>query len=336
MRGSSVRSLSADYLKRSQRALKIDKVDDDGLVEPPEDSNYSHWSQKLRSQSDRSHSNYQRRNERSHESKEKSQISPRLLTSPSPRQVALARQHVPQEMTVHNHSDQEINHSNRNSMQLRPQPRHINEHSVTNRPSKRPVAPNLNSTSLNLHQQLEASPSVVPSNSSPSSQPSRRMMTIRQSRSSPTQAQSIQDLQFAHLAQSKSHQFSESIVSPIEQIRTHSPSPSPEILSQRQASSSRKVVKSSTTSEDHWKRSPKEHQLVGRRFTVEEILQPQLMPNVNSGDVDPNHEVEVDLPSINALVEKFYRSLQSRSNKRIQSFRKRLEEELSANANSSR
>jgi hypothetical protein len=328
MSKSSGRSLSADYLKRSQRALKVDKVDEDGLVEPAEDKYSSHRSQKQNRMfnSNLKHSNSPIQNlQRPALPQEKMQIlSVRPSTSPSPRQIAMGHQHSRKE-APHHPAVRPESQGYPLSKQIKPPVENRNHDLISNRLSSRPVAPNLTSASLHHYQNIQENSATTPSNpSSSSSQPSRRIMTIPQSRSSPTEPR--QAAQDHHMTgKSSNYQPSGWVVSPIEQIRTQSPSFSPELLSNKRATQSREAMKDSV-SRNNSKNNPKEQQQnLTRRFTVEEILKPQSVPTLETDAIDMTDEV--DLPSVNTLVGKFYHSLQSRANRRIQLFQKRLEEE---------
>ena len=320
------RSLSADYLKRSQRIFSTHQIDDDGLIEPQEDHQQQkilhlsrgpipHWSR-----SNSSHQTHRETYESSLESQQQRlRTKPRLELSPHPRHMAAADRSRKIEQT--NPTNQRsVPETEISSNQMTSQQNSTG--AINLRPRSRPAAPNLNAASL-LSQSIpkgETLSAPLMNQSSPSS-PRTLKLSLRQNRSSPTQPSSSKELFHLQLPPNNNGSLSDSIISPVDHIRSPPLPSSPSSTSnpRRPQLSDNGHTAGKNFSSTEFQRKRVEDEDIGKRLTVEQLLHSQS----DLGDsVDSN---EVDLPAVNLLVEKFYRSLQSRANGRFESFKRRLE-----------
>jgi hypothetical protein len=322
--GASVRSLSADYLKRSQRIFKPNKIDEDGLVEPTEEF-HSVYSRPVRRGPPVSSDSSRVSNSRPNQSRP----IKRYESSPSPRDTARARYSQENQMTE---SDQissrnklvmkthsfDSNSQNRTSLDQA-----LKFDGPTQRPS-RPVAPNVNPVistqnveNLQGHHQRNFQFQMLPSHQNRSNNMGSRTL---------------------HISNQSTADFSQSVspvvVSPIDQNKDtslsslSSDSYSPSHFTQQRLSPNPRIE-----SRPEPALKPRIPEATGRRLTVEQMLQTgrpvesvnQRRPQNTLARVeDLSHEDEVDIPSVTILTEKFYRALQLRADERFKQFKSRL------------
>jgi hypothetical protein len=347
---SGRRSLSADYLKRSQRIFHSHEIDDDGLIEPQEDHlphQQIYTNCGLQSRSNAYLQKHKGTFDNSFESQEQllRMNKQRLELSPNPRQKKAATDRsrkIEQErqkprITNNQSSGNDIK---RFSNQIVSQ-QQMGGHVPNRRPLSRPAAPNLNATSLRSQAKFDNSSAPLINDNSPTS-PRTLKLSLRSHRSSPTQLTNSTELDQLHLHPNKNStsagNLSESIISPIDQTRVQplpsSPSSSTSSFSRQpssQLSDNRHSPSPSLTQEIRKKRV-EEKGGSGKRLTVDQLLHsqtaPQAAPSAAVGS-DEDDDEDIDLPSVNLLVEKFYRNLQSRANGRLESFKRRLQSERS-------
>jgi hypothetical protein len=327
------RSLSADYLKRSQRIFSTHEIDDDGLIEPQEDNTQRiHLSRGHRPHWSRSNSSHQKHRgayEGTFESQEQRglRMQQRTELSPNPRQMAAASRKTEQERPKPRiQINQNSVHETRDlSNQISSQQNFVNR-----RPISRPTAPNLNATSLRSQSNSKGEDSSVPMTNQSSPTSSRTLkLSLRQKRSSPTQPINSQELSHLHLPPDNNvGSLSDSIISPIDQTRSPlTSSSSSTSISHRQGAHLSDTGHSSTppgrvSPSKEIQKKRVDEPVIGQRLTVEQLLHSQ---PYQGGSDDSNEGEGIDLPAVNLLVEKFYRSLQSRANGRFESFKRRLE-----------
>lgn len=284
------RSLSADYLKRSQRILRSSSIDDDGLIEPPEEDILG-------------------KNSSCHTSLNRQLFSKRVIpkknihidASSSTTRTTIEKK-LSKDSNFNSLKDLHDKSGSASSGSISIQARRIeNGSNVQNlsTPLSRPIPPNIKS-SVNSNYSLPSQHVPINQNVTSSSQ----FIT------------SSTDQKIRKISPNYPSKISETISSPIEQIQTKSSSPisSPILHENTNASLEKGNISHYQTENNHEYTSNS-----GKRLKVHEILLHSHTP------AEEDIDIEVDISSLLPSVDKFYKNLQNYANHRIEKFKKRLE-----------